>query len=253
MKRPFFILGCVRSGTTFLRNVLRRHPNLAAPEETHFYRWADPFGTPTYSKALIGNKTLIRHRELDGITESTFRRLLEKSRSKADLYRRYMRHYIAKAKPEANRWFDKTPQNVFGAALLASEFPGSKLIHIVRDPMDVVSSLKVGKIMHIPQVVGACNYWIEAIEIMSVLKKAYPKRVYEVRYEDLTGDLDGHLRTLLAYLGEDYDAEAYSDVVAAPKHHEYEGLFSEEEIAEIRTLCGKHGAAYGYLQKQDRV
>lgn len=247
MQNPFFILGCVRSGTTFLRDILRRHPNLAAPEETHFYRWAHPFGTNAYFKALTGNKTLIRHRELDGISETLFRKLLEKSKSRADLYRRYMRHYMAKAKPGATRWFDKTPQNVYGAALLANEFPNAKLVHIIRDPLDVVSSLKVGKVMHVPEIIGACNYWVESIEIMSVVKKAHPDRVHEVRYEDLTGDLHGQLSQLLEYLGEEYDAEAYSDVALVPKRHKHEKLFSQEEIAEIRKLCGRHGKMHGYF------
>ena len=42
---PFFVLGCVRSGTTMLRDALRMHPHLACPEETHFFRWGEPFGS----------------------------------------------------------------------------------------------------------------------------------------------------------------------------------------------------------------
>jgi len=64
---PFFIVGCVRSGTTMLRDVLRRHPNLTAPEETHLFRWTEPFGTEAYMRGVRSNAVLKRHREMDGI------------------------------------------------------------------------------------------------------------------------------------------------------------------------------------------
>ena len=183
---PFFIVGCVRSGTTMLRDVLRNHPNLAAPEETHFFRWAEPFGGVPFRQVVSGNRVLKRHREMDGIEESEFQTILDQSVSRADLCRRYMRLYIEKNKPGAKRWFDKTPQNVYGAAMIAGEMPDAKFIHIVRDPMDVVSSLRIGKIVKVQNLVGACSYWNEAAEIISVIKRAYPERVIEVRYEDFT-------------------------------------------------------------------
>jgi len=155
--KPFFIVGCVRSGTTLLRDVLRRHPNLASPEETHFFRWSDPFGTDMGLKPFLTNPVLKKHRELDGITENKFRAILKKSVPRADLCRKYMRTYIEKNKPEATRWFDKTPQNVYGAAMIAAEFPGSKILHIVRNPLDVVSSLRIGKIVKVENLVGACG------------------------------------------------------------------------------------------------
>ncbi len=45
---PFFLVGCVRSGTTLLCNLLRLHPHLECPEETHIFRWALPFGSHQY-------------------------------------------------------------------------------------------------------------------------------------------------------------------------------------------------------------
>jgi hypothetical protein len=245
-KKPFFIVGCVRSGTTFLRDVLRRHPNLACPEETHFYRWGEPFGTPAYSKAVLNNRVLAHHRELDGIPETLFRRVLENSVARSDLYRRYMRHYITKTKPGATRWFDKTPQNVYGAALLASEFPGSKFIHVVRHPVDVAASLKIGTIVHVPHIVGACNYWLESIAIMRVIRKAYPRRVHEVRYEDLTAGLGEELARILAFVGEPYEPTMFAGIVSAPKHHDVAELFSAEEREMMEKLCGPMARRYGY-------
>lgn len=254
--KPFFIIGCVRSGTTLLRDVLRKHPNLASPEETHFFRWSEPFGTNAGLKPLLNNPVLKKHRELDGIAEEEFRRMAHKCVSRADLYRKYMRLYISKNKPEATRWFDKTPQNVYGAAMIAAEFPGSKILHIVRNPLDVVSSLRIGIIVKVENLIGACNYWNESAEIISVLKRAYPKRVYEVKYEDFTRSLLPEAEKVLNFIGEEYRPEYFGGIVTKPKSHEDEGLFSQEELSTIEKLCGPWAGQYGYSldrKKQEAV
>src|SRR5574343_178263 len=90
---PFFILGSVRSGTTMLCNALRLHPNLACPEETHFFRWGEPFAGPTYTHTTTQGVVLKKHREIDGITDEEFKLIFESSTSRADLCERYMRRY----------------------------------------------------------------------------------------------------------------------------------------------------------------
>lgn len=245
-KKPFFVIGCVRSGTTFLRDVLRRHPHLASPEETHFYRWGEPFGSPRLTSILLDNQVLKKHRELDGISEHDFANMLKSSVSRADLYRRYMSRYIAVNKPEAVRWFDKTPQNVYGAAMIAAEFPGSKFVHIVRHPIDVISSLKIGKVVKVENIVGACNYWNEAAKIIHVIKRAYPKRVYELRYEEFTANFLPELEKLLIFLGEEFNAEYFNGIEIEAKTYDYQSLFTDKELMTIRKLCGHWAERYGY-------
>lgn len=244
---PFFIIGCVRSGTTLLRDVLRRHPDLAAPEETHFYRWAEAFGGVIYKKTVTENSVLKRHREMDGISEPEFQELLESSVSRADLCRRYMGLYLKRNKPGARRWFDKTPQNVYGAALIASEMPAAQFIHIVRHPFDVVASLRIGKVIKVQSLVAACSYWNEAAGIIHVLKKAYPQRVHEVRYEDFTREPMPELGKILAFLGEDFDPAHFSGMAVSPMRHDHDALFTAEERDSIVRHCLRWGAKYGYF------
>ncbi len=245
-KPPFFVIGCVRSGTTLLRDVLREHPNLASPEETHFFRWSEPFGNNASLKAIEGNATLKKHRAMDGITEAEFQKMLHRSVSRSDLTKKYMKLFISKNKPSANRWFDKTPQNVYGAAMIATQFPHSKFVHIVRNPIDVVSSLRIGKIVKIESIVGACNFWNEAAEIIYVLKKAYPGRVYEVKYEDFTNNLLVEMEKILAFVGEEFHPDYFNRIATKPKEHEHDKLFSEQEIDTIARLCGKWSKHYGF-------
>jgi hypothetical protein len=244
-KAPFFILGCVRSGTTMLRNVLRMHPHLACPEETHLYRWAEPYGTHNYRHVVSNNTTLKRHREMDGISEAEFAAMLEAATSRAELYRRYMALFMSRKKPGATRWFDKTPQNVYGAALAAS-MPGTRFVHIVRNPENIVASLRLGKVMKVADLVGAVNYWNEAVDILHTLKRAYSKRVYELRYEDFVQRPEQELKNLLAFLGEPYDPEWFKAMVLTEANHTESGILTPEEQSQVRALCSLGRRRYGY-------
>jgi hypothetical protein len=243
---PFFVLGCVRSGTTMLRDALRMHPNLACPEETHFFRWGEPYGTEAMSRSLSNNAVLKKHREIDGITEPEFADLLRQCGSRAELYTRYMALYLQRKKPGAMRWFDKTPQNVYGALLAASSMPRSKFIHIVRDPINVVASLRIGRIVKVENLTGACNYWNEAVQIVGGLKRAYPARVFELRYEDFVAEPESQLKLLLDFIGEPFDAKWFTQLNTRQVDHKDEGVLSDAEQAVVRRACAQGRRRYGY-------
>jgi hypothetical protein len=245
------VLGCVRSGTTMLRDALRMHPHLAGPEETHFFRWGEPYGTDSMMRSLSNNAVLKRHRELDGITEAEFAEMLKQCTSRAELYWRYMTLYIHRKKPGATRWFDKTPQNVYGALLAASSMPRSKFVHIVREPINVVASLRIGRIMKVDALTGACNYWNEAVQIIAGLKRAFPARVYELRYEEFVARPQRQMELLLDFIGEPFDARWFSGLVTRPVDHQQDGVLSEDEKATVRQLCGSGRRRYGYEQMPD--
>ena len=248
---PFFILGCVRSGTTMLRDVLRLHPNLAAPEETHFFRWAEPFGNEGYMRGAINNPVLKKHRALDGIDDEEFAKMLQLSNSRADLCHRYMKLFVERRKPTATRWFDKTPQNVYGAAMIAQSMPRSRFVHIVRDPLNVVSSLRIGRVVKVERLIGAVNYWREAVDIMAVLKRAYPGRVHEFRYEDFVRDMPTTLKALLDFLGEPYDPEWFKGYRLAESDHSTEGVLNEADIATVLHLTQAGRRRFGYTTPEE--
>lgn len=222
------------------------HPNLASPEETHFFRWGEPFGTDAMSRALSNNAVLKKHREIDGITEPEFAEMLRQSASRAELYQRYMALYIKRKKPNAKRWFDKTPQNVYGALLAASSMQRSKFVHIVRDPLNVVASLRIGRIMKVENLTGAANYWNEAIQIINGLKRAYPARVFELRYEDFVADSETQLRQLLNFIGEPFDPKWFAALNTRESDHKDAGVLSEAEQAAVCKLCTNGRKRYGY-------
>ena len=242
----FFIVGCVRSGTTMLRDVLRRHPDLACPEETQYYRWGHPFGTPGFAQCVLKPPVLVRHRSLDGLDEEAFRGEFDTARSRADLTRRHMTRFLEATGQSGRCWFDKSPQNVYGLPLLLHDFPDAKFIHIVRNPVDVVASLLRGAVIAAPSVLAAANYWFEAVAIVNTLKPVFGPRLLEVVYEDFTRQPLPQARSVLDFLGLDR-----ADLSAATRHihetrHDNRELLTAADYAVIAEICGAWATSYGY-------
>jgi hypothetical protein len=249
---PFFVLGCVRSGTTFLRNVLRNHPNLFAPEETHFYRWAEPFGSTAYMNQLRNNPVLKRHRSIDNVAEEDFTNILDGALNCRQLYFRYMAAFAKSNKWTGKRWFDKTPQNVYGVTKIIRDFPEVKFIHIIRDPFDVVASLKEGKVMKMPQTIGAAHYWLDAIASMNMVKRAYPKKVHELHYEDFGTDFDGAIKKICDFLDEDYQEAFFKEIKVTPKVHDISNILTPPEVEIVSKLCGRAASSLGYKPRGEQ-
>lgn len=243
---PFFILGCVRSGTTMLRDLLRLHPRLECPEETHFYRWADPYGSPRYDKNYITMRIFENHRKIDGISDNVFHTARHVAQDRKEMSEAYGRLYLSAVDNTSGRWFDKTPQNIYGIFLLANNFPESKFVHIYRHPLNVVASLVEGKVMARHSVKGAINYWLEAMILISEFKKLYPGRIYELSYEEITVKPLDELSRLCQFLNEDPEKIDLSKVDVHPEENKYLKVLSKDEIASVMARCKHFTSIYKY-------
>jgi hypothetical protein len=245
--RPLFIIGSVRSGTTLTRDLLRRVPNFISPEETHFFRWAEPFRTPHSLHPYRNNNLLKKHRNMDGVDEAAFEAILGSSRSKAELQRRYIAAYArAKDIKGPYRWFDKTPQNVYGVPLIAQQMPHARFLFLVRNPLNVVASMKLGRQVKIPDLYGACNYWLEAAGIMTTVVAAYPERVLQMRYEDLVADVPTSMAAILAHAGVDAPANMFRKRDAHPERNLWRTALGPDEAGQVRDQCASLANRYGY-------
>ena len=230
---PFFILGCVRSGTTMLRDLLRMHPRLEGPEETHFYRWADPFGSPRYDRQYVTARLFSQHRQLDGIGEKEFHEARRKAENRREMSDAYGRLYLEACGNPAGRWFDKTPQNVYGLPLIIHDYPEARFIHIFRNPLNVVASLVEGKVMARHSVKGAVNYWLESMVLIDNCRRQYPERFLDIPYEEFVLAPDSGLRNIFAFINEDPDDYDFSGVATHPEKNKYKKVLSDEEVAYV--------------------
>ena len=243
---PFFLVGCVRSGTTLLRDLLKQQPNLYCPEETHLFRWPHPFGSGDFTHIQQHNETLKAHRQIDGVAEQDYRDLLEQANSRRALQDGYARLFFEAKGVAGGRWFDKTPQNIYGMLLLSAVYPDAKFVHIVRHPLNVVTSLKAGKVMAKHSLEGAINSWLEAVTIANQFAEAWPRRMHTLTYESLTADPRATLTALMGFLDEPVDTTQWQlDGVHAEKNL-YESALTVAEVDTVKAQLGALMAPFGY-------
>lgn len=221
---PFFVLGAARSGTTMLRLMLNRHSRLAIPFESHFLRQIfaempsdrplEPREADRMADLVIGEKnfrtwhldaTRVRQ-ELVGLAPAALAVLVDA----------LFRMEIAESgKP---RWGDKTPLYYACWRQLMGLFPGSKLIHIVRDGRDVSRSLeKVG--WHGPAGYHRACYWQERVEMaQAAARELGPARNLIIRYEDLVLETRATLEAVCDFLEEMYEPQMLNFFEDAAAH-----------------------------------
>lgn len=246
-KMPLFIVGSMRSGSTWLRDMLRRVPDFICPEETHFLRWSDAFRAPGGMAPHVNNRLLRKHREMDGVTPEVFDLILRHSPSKGQLQRRYISAFAqAKGVAEPFRWFDKTPQNIYGLPMILAEFPRARVVHLVRNPLNVVASLKLGKQVLIPDLHGAINCWMEAVSIWDAMAKAAPRRMMEVRYGDILEDAPGRLAALMEFAQVPCPDNLWHASDARREKNQWKTVLSPKDAAIVARRCDKLASLRGY-------
>src|SRR4051812_40353968 len=181
---PFFIVGVPRSGTTLLRQMLRGHPRLATPRESHFVPPA--LSAASGDAALDVILTSRQFAEWGIDADAVRRRARLTDRTPAAAVRAAFETYAeSQGKP---RWGDKTPGYVRRMPQLAAAFPGAKFVHIIRDGRQVAASLS--ETWWGPHdILFAADHWRRIIgEARAAVGALPPSQYLEVRYADLVAD-----------------------------------------------------------------
>lgn len=253
---PFFIVGCVRSGTTLLRNMLCLHPRLECPAETHLFRWAEPFGTLEYHKNYKKSELFKRHHQEDGTPHFDFCYSLAMQPTRQGMLSWYGKQYLERRKNPSGRWFEKTPQHVYNILLLSEAYPAAKFVHVVRNPLNVAVSIMAGKVMPAQELRGAINYWLEAAMILAQYRKLAPQRLLELRYEDLIREPEERIASILRFVGEDPELFPFRKITGVGSgkvvvrkrklKEDYTKHLSAEQIEQIVAATEPYFSAYGY-------
>ncbi len=209
---PIFIVGCPRSGTTLLRNLLRSHPRVTFPAESHFipafYRgYGDPHSDREaidLARRILGLEWIRRwNLTLDPVAfarDRSFRQVISR------LYEAWARQ---ENKP---RWGDKTPHYVTDIGALVELFPAGKVIHIVRDGRDVALSwLKTD--FEPRNLFTAAHAWNRYVRAGRAAGAALPRDTYlEIKYESLLRQPVDTMRAVCAFID-----EPFTDAVLRPR------------------------------------
>lgn len=212
---PVFLLGAPRSGTTLLRLLLNAHPRLCLPHEcslvAEFLKAFPDENAPLSPSAFYEKAAGVgRFEEVFGLSHDEFAKDLSETETVgtclATLYARSM------GNEHANPiWGDKTIGYTVLAERLATFFPGSRFIYLIRNPLDVAASCSKnfgsrygvpgGKVYDFASYVGGALIWRDFAEATQAFSlRDNPERYLEVHYEDLAREPETACRQLCAFL-----------------------------------------------------
>lgn len=196
---PFFIVGCGRSGTTLLRNMLNNHPQIAIPVESLFI--VDYLRAPASVPITVLSRLLVNDYEFREWGMPIALADLEGCLTARDLIDRI--HELYATQQGKAFWGQKTPRFVRHGRLLKSFYPQARFIHVLRDPRAVASSLMRSN-LHRSNVYYAAKRWDRDIRAGLALGQDYPDDVVDVYYEDLVISPAETLEKICAFLGIDF-------------------------------------------------
>lgn len=211
MKNTIFIVGVGRSGTSLLQSILNAHTELAFLPETQFFRKyvaaaayrknegkiaAAAFGKilktdEAFQRAGIQVEDLMSN--MDGTTFRT-----------AEAYKVLLQLYLKGKNKKIIG--DKDPRNIDYLPQLHQHFPESKIIHIYRDPRDVIlSKTKAAWSAHRPLWQHTLIGQYQLARGRRLGKQLYGDQFFEIQYEQLINEPEQLLRNLTAFLGLAYE------------------------------------------------
>jgi len=270
--RPFFIVGCDRSGTTMLRLILDRSDDVAIPTESMF----------------IADMAAIRSRFGDLASDEQFDRLAETvwrhpkvrqwrlggapppraGRSGGAAYRAaleapYLAYAAQHGKPG---WGDKTPFYIGHLDELRRVFPEARIVNLVRDGRDVALSL-----LRVPfgpaNVWAAAHQWRDAVEAGEGAGERLGDDLLTVRYEHLVAAPETAIPAVCEFLEIGYRPEMLAieesppELIAAGQEAWFRELYSgisansvgkwrrqmsRSDIALFESIAGAELERHGY-------
>lgn len=217
---PIFIVGAPRSGTTLLQYMLRSHPRLSLPTgESHFfiplYRDAEKYGDLSHLENVRAVLEAMYRQSADFLETDLHGMKFDVASLAEELHRegRNTMPAIIAGLLEKNasgegkvRWGDKTPYYVLHLPKIMEWFPDAQIIHIVRDGRDCALSMAGRKHdFGVYNTYHAAKYWQQYVEVGQTEGRKLGSNVYfELRYCDLLGEPEKMMRSVCAFLGEEY-------------------------------------------------
>ena len=193
------------TGSSLLRRILNRHPEVFCGSETSLLAKACLYTNWQSCKARIRTDSrvkladsawhhfrgLILDEEYD-ISDDELNTMISDSKS-FKIFIDSLFSLILSSNSKSY-WVEKTPSNSFTAKLFLDYFTDAKLIHIVRDPYDAIGSL-VNRGM---DVYNACSVYL--LNCSHVLELKDHPRHHLVRYEHLVNEPESCLQQLFSFL-----------------------------------------------------
>jgi len=191
---PVFVLGMPRSGTTLVEQIISAHPRA--------------HGAGERQSVFAVERELIKPNEQFG---TRLERLEALKPAVIDRVSRRELRQLRKTAPKAERIADKMMQNFLNLGLIWMLYPGARVIHCVRDPLDTCLSNYFQDFASPPaqafsySIDGLAHYYGLYRRMMRHWKNVLDTPILDVVYEQMVDDQDAQSRRIIEFLGLEWD------------------------------------------------
>jgi len=192
-KRPIFIIGMPRSGTTLVETILSNHSRVFAAGETRLVESLLNTFNEDIPKSRDGHLRALHY--LDSFEKINSTSLLE-------FAKRYTKS-LNQFSTTSDYVTDKMPHNFLHLGLLMKAFPNAKFIHCQRDPIATCLSIfeqNFGQFHNYSNSLETIGfYYLEYQKLMTFWQSVSGERLYSLSYEELVTNTEETLNKLLAH------------------------------------------------------
>jgi peptidoglycan/xylan/chitin deacetylase (PgdA/CDA1 family) len=252
MKR-IFLVGAPRSGTTILQSLLAAHPLMISFPETRFFQYLLPnFEYPISVDDRI--KTFF----IEEINHPEYLSYFNPEQSELEKANCFIKVLDNLAVEQGKSvWLEKTPEHIYCIEYLEKLLPDALFIHILRNGMDVITSMYESS-RKAPDPWGGewtlehcITRWKEAISINYLY--AGKKNHILVKYDELVEDPSRALSNICKFIGIEFDNlmlikyketsqkmslgavwhQGIERKIEKSINHKYYSIFKQEQIRDI--------------------
>ena len=267
--RAVIVLGVRRSGTTLLRVMLDRNPELAIPDESYFVpQLARRHGRRVRVSAFVDDLQRLPTLVEWGLSPDQVAARLRPRMATGDAIAAVFEAYAAAE--GKSRWGDKTPLYMQHLPLLERLFPAAQFVHLIRDGRDAALSflsvppgiMTEGWAQPRDAAGFACQWATEVRAARALGARVGSARYLELRYEALVAEPEAELRRICAFAGLEYDATMLGyvgETDSARKEHQqrlnepprvgvrnWQSEMSPDDVAAFESVAGHLLHELGY-------
>lgn len=213
-KRPVFIVGMPRSGTSLTEQILASHPAVYGAGELN-----------EFNDMAAGLAYLLNSRRgypdcISELSPSVADKLAKRYKDRLDSFSR-----------KASRITDKMPHNFMNLGLITLLFPGARIIHCTRDPRDTCLSVYFQNFGWLHQYATRLEdlgaYYLEYQRLMQYWESVLDIPILTIEYERMVTAQEDTSRELVEFCGLDWDERCL-------QYHESERAVATASYDQVR-------------------